>query len=242
MSHTANKILSQTSNRQYPLPQGKWLLYQEWHNVLMLHWKVPVPDLKALLPAGLEPDTYNGEAWVSWISFTVKNTRIRNFFPVPFFSNFEEVNLRTYVTHNGRPGIFMFAVEASKIASVLLNRLVTGIPYTKAGIERKQGLVALLNRCKPYAANLHYCFTEPIIPKPDLDYWLTERHCLYIVNNNKLYAYHIHHKEWNLNDAIVSVSRLRYKIRHLTIGKHRLEKKHFSKKIKVLLWPKELIS
>jgi len=239
--HAAQKILSDTHNRQYPLPDGGWQLYQEWHNVLMLHWKVPLEEIIPLLPAGLEPDLCHGEAWVSWLSFTVKNTQIRSLLPLPF-SGFNEVNLRTYVTCNGRPGIYMFKIEANKLSAVLLNRLITSIPYTKSRIDSNEGSVKISNKAKAYTTNLNYCYTEAISSKSYLDYWLTERHCLYVLNNNKLCGYNIHHKEWNLNDAIVSVYRLRYKVGGLTIGKHRLEKKHFSKKIRVLVWPKELIS
>ena len=161
---------------------------------------------------------------------------------MPYVSNFEEINLRTYVTHDGRPGIYLLSVEANKLVPVMLSRLITGIPYIKSGIERNHSCLKVLNNFNCNAANLLYHNTELCTNKADLDYWLTERHCLYMTENKKLYCYNIHHKEWNLNDVIASISRLNYKVRRLNLGKTKPDKKHFSKKVKVLLWGKELVS
>jgi len=199
--HIANKILSQTYNRQYPLPKGEWKAYQEWHNVLMLHWKIPVEYIADLLPEGLEPDIIDGHAWISWLSFNVENLRGRHLPSLPYVSNFEEVNLRTYVTQDGRPGIYMLSVEANKLIPIILSRLVTGIPYVKSAIERNYGCLKVFNYNNYNAAILIYYSTESLNSKAYLDYWLTERHSLYISENKKLYCYNIHHKEWNLNDV-----------------------------------------
>jgi len=238
----AEKILSHTYNRQYPLPQEKWKSYQEWHNVLMLHWKIPVECISGLLPPGLEPDVADGHAWVSWLSFKVKNLRARYLPSFPSLSSFEQVNFRTYVTHNGRPGIYLLNVEANKLITVLLNRLITGLPYVTHSIERNEGCIKVKGDNKAYSANLVYAFTDTISDKKYLDYWLTERHCLFTFEHNKLYCFHIHHKEWSLTDVIASIYRLKYKAGDYNVSKNKPDKKHFSKKIKVLLWGKTLVS
>src|SRR4051812_40319705 len=90
-------ILSQTSNRQYPLPEKKWSYFQEWHQTVFLHWEVPVYFLEEYIPKGIELDTYRNMAWISLVAFEVKNMRLRNLPPFPFISDFKEINLRTYV-------------------------------------------------------------------------------------------------------------------------------------------------
>jgi len=208
----------------------------------MLHYRIPVQDIINLIPPGLKPDTINGYAWVSWVSFTVKNMRPRILPALPYVSDFEEVNLRTYVTHNGRPGIYLLSVEANKFLPVLLTRLITGIPYVTSGIERNHGCIRVVTKDKAPTASLNFSYTDPIAQKAHLDYWLTERHCLFTIQKNSLYCYNIHHKEWNLTDVIASVTRLRYKVNGITIGKRRPDKKHFSKRVKVLLWGKTLLT
>ncbi|MFP5439074.1 MAG: YqjF family protein [Bacteroidia bacterium] len=229
-------LLKETSHRQFPLPEGKWQSYQEWHNVVMLHWRAPVHAIAALLPNGLTLDTFEGEAWVSWLGFSVKGIRYRGMPPLPFFSGLEEVNLRTYVICDGRPGIYLFSVEADRFLTLLLARLITGIPYVKSAIRRKPGLIGLANGIHHFNARVNFGYTEPITDKTALECWLTERHCLYVKEAAKLFRYDIHHKEWKLTGVIVSAGSLRYKVGGLTFGKKSPDKKHFAKKLKVLVW------
>jgi uncharacterized protein YqjF (DUF2071 family) len=105
-------ILQSTSHRQYPLPEKPWKQYQEWHRNLMLHWKIESSLIKGLLPDGLKLDNYEDGAWISIIAFTVKKLHPRFFPPMSFFSDFHEVNLRTYVIRDGIPGIYFFSIEA----------------------------------------------------------------------------------------------------------------------------------
>lgn len=235
-------ILRKTSNRYYPLPQGQWQSYQEWHDVVMLHWKVPAAQIQECLPPGLELDTFDGSAWVSWLAFTVKKMRPRNLPSLPLVSNFYEVNLRTYVLRDGLPGIYLLSVEADKIFNVWLNRLMTGIPYVKSGIRRDEGQVQTTNNDHHFRAFINFAFTEPLEQKDGLDTWLTERHCLYITERAGLYRYDIHHKEWKLYNVIASAFAIRYRFGSLVIGKSFAGRKHFAKKIKVLLWKRTKVS
>src|SRR4051794_8028305 len=102
-------ILQQTSHRPFPMPETPWKYYQEWHQVLFAHWKVPAELLSPLLPPGLTLQLYEGEAWVSLVAFTVKKLRPRIFPPFPPLSNFHEVNMRTYVLRKGKPGIYFLS-------------------------------------------------------------------------------------------------------------------------------------
>lgn len=232
---TPEDLLAEPSHRQLPLPGAQWQSYREWHNVVMLHWRVPVQSVVALIPAGLTLDTLEGEAWVSWMGFTVKGLRHRGFPQLPFLSGFEEVNLRTYVVRDGRPGVYLLSVEANKFFSLFLTRLVTGIPYIKSDIRRKPGFIGLSNRAHHFNAHINFAYTEPLSNKPPLDCWLTERHYLYVNATDKLYRHDLHHKEWKLSGLIVSANSLKYAIGDLTIGKKAPDKKHFAKKLKVLI-------
>jgi uncharacterized protein len=42
------QILSHSGHRPFELPRGQWLFYQEWHDVIFLHWPVVLT-----LPPGL---------------------------------------------------------------------------------------------------------------------------------------------------------------------------------------------
>jgi uncharacterized protein YqjF (DUF2071 family) len=53
-----NNILEDTGNRYYPLPDKPWKYYQEWHDVLFMHWPVPVDIVQELLTNGLTVDIF----------------------------------------------------------------------------------------------------------------------------------------------------------------------------------------
>src|SRR5690606_5058980 len=116
-------ILASTNNRQYPIPEKKWKYFQEWHDTIFLHWEIPVHFLQEHIPEKIELDTFNNMAWVSLVAFEVKNMRLRNLPSLPYVSNFLEINLRTYVIKDGKPGIYMFSIETDKFIEVLLTRI-----------------------------------------------------------------------------------------------------------------------
>src|SRR4051812_13360722 len=117
------KILQAKSHRQWAVPRRSWKYYQEWHDVFFLHWPVPVKMLAPLLPAGLQLDLFNGEAWISVVGFTVKNMHPRFLPSFPPLSDFHEINVRTYVTVDNRPGIYFLSIEAQKLLVMLMARI-----------------------------------------------------------------------------------------------------------------------
>lgn len=104
---------------------------QVWTSLTFLHYPVPARALRPLLPAQLEPDTFDGKAWVSLTPF------LMDFFgtpvlPVPLASRFVEVNVRTYVRGpDGRDGIWFFSLECSRLQVTAALRLL-GLPYQRS--------------------------------------------------------------------------------------------------------------
>src|SRR5438128_6178389 len=98
-------ILNTTTHRPYKLPQSQWLYYQEWKQVLFLHYPVNENIITSLLPREINCECYNGTAWLSIVIFNVKRMHLKYTPPFPPVSNFKEVNLRTYVTDGKTPGI-----------------------------------------------------------------------------------------------------------------------------------------
>ena len=82
-----------------------------------MHWPVPPAVLRPLVPAGLELDTFENEAWLGIVPFKMTNVRPRCMPPMGGASAFAELNVRTYVTHRGRSGVWFFSLDAaSKLA------------------------------------------------------------------------------------------------------------------------------
>ena len=101
-----------------PEPVKRAVMVQQWRDLAYVHWRYPVEEVQALLPPGLEVDTFDGSAWVGLIPFSMKNIGLPRLPAVPYFGSFPEVNVRTYVRRNGVPGVwFFFAGCESFLAS-----------------------------------------------------------------------------------------------------------------------------
>jgi uncharacterized protein YqjF (DUF2071 family) len=234
------QILTHTSNRVYPIPKKDWKYYQEWHDTVFFHWKVSPALLKKHIPEGTELDTIDGNAWVSLVAFDVKKMRMRNWPSIPYLNNFHEINVRTYVSKDGIPGIYMFSIETDKLIEVLISRLLIGIPYQKADIERDKHSLWLCNSKRKQHVSFYFKCRGASIKKTKIDVWLTERHCLYEFNNNTLCRIDIHHKEWDLKKPSANIHLIKYRAGDFPLNIFP-DTCHCCKKIKVLLWGKENI-
>ena len=107
-------------------------------DLLFCHWPVTAEALAPHVPASLPLDTYDGSAWLSVTPFEVSGTRPRGTLPPPGLSRFPELNVRTYVTLGGRPGIWFLSLDAASMLAVAVARGLYRLPYLRArmAIER----------------------------------------------------------------------------------------------------------
>ena len=235
-----SSLLQLTEHRPYPLTGKNWIYYQEWHDVVLAHWKIPAEKLRALIPESLTLDLYEGEAWISLTAFTVKKLRPRFIPPFPPLSNFHEINTRTYVVHKNKPGIYFLSVEAQKKISVWLSRTITGIPYVKSQMNRAGHFIQSTSDNAQYVFKASFVPGQ-ITPKIFLDKWLTERYCVYNTKQNQLYSYDIHHAEWPLQNASLRITDMHYQLGDFRMEKGLADRIHFAKELKVLIWPRQML-
>lgn len=190
------EILNTTEHRPWQMPSKKWKFYQEWKNVVFLHWPVEIEDLKNFVPKNLTIDLFEGKPWVSLLIFNLEKMRPRFLPPFPPISNFYEINLRTYVKAENKGGIYFLQLEASKIISAKLARLFTNLPYTHSNIIREANYIHSTNNKASSELKLEYEIGA-IKQKKDIDAWLLERYVLFQVDNNVINKIEIHHFEWN---------------------------------------------
>jgi uncharacterized protein YqjF (DUF2071 family) len=235
----ASKLLEYTNHRPFPLPTKPWKYYQEWSGTIFLHYKIPQDILEELLPPGLVLDTFNGEAWVSVVAFSVNNMRLKYMPPLPLVSNFHEFNIRTYVIKDGIPGIYFISVQASNLLSAYMARLLVGIKYKKAKINRKTGEYILSKPGEGNAYHTKYMSLQNINDKQNIDHWLTERYCAYEPIEETMYRYNIHHKPWPLKKIKLRKVKVHYDTGNLKLADYTPALKHYAPNQKVLLWGRE---
>ncbi|MFL5788659.1 MAG: YqjF family protein [Flavisolibacter sp.] len=230
-------VLLDNKHRPFAMPQSPWKYYQEWHDVIFAHWNVAVPSLRALIPSALELDLFEGNAWVSLVAFTIKHLRPRYIPSLKALSDFYEVNLRTYVIRNGKPGIYFLSIEAQKLASALMAKLVTGLPYIKSDIKRELNFYQSTNIRKGFEFSIHYEPLKGILEKNGLEKWLIERYCLFNELPGNIYSHDIHHREWPLQSLAVNSFDLHYQFKDLIIN-NAADLYHYSKGVQVPTWGK----
>ncbi len=236
MSKKAKDILRETSHRPWEIPQGQWSYYQEWNEALFLHWKIPVEIIQELIPTGLTLDTFNGNAWVSVVAFTMEDIRPFALPSVSFVSDFYEINVRTYVVNNGKAGVYFVNIEAQKMLSVFLAKALSGLPYEKSDMRRAAGYYKSDNHYKGFSLEASYDEGETAYDLTPLDKWLVERYCLFVNNNDELYCYEIHHLPWEIRKVKLDKLQLNYKIGNLAIGSTSPDLTHYSPGVQVLAW------
>lgn len=210
-----SKIERETAHRPWPLPDEPWLMFQSWQQLLFMHWRVPLELLRRQVPAPLLVEEHDGSAWIGLTPFRLVDLRPRYTPPIPGMSTFPEMNLRTYVRHEDRPGVFFFTLEAGNALAVIGARILYGLPYHRAQMSirydgdwihyhsrRARDGVVFQGRYRPSGP----AFT----PVPGtLEFFLTERYALFtVVSGRRVRRGDIHHPPWELRpaEAVIEVN------------------------------------
>lgn len=189
---------------------------QNWHELLFAHWPISPDVLRLLIPSVLPLDTFEGQAWVGVVPFRMSHVHFRWLPTSPALSQFPELNVRTYVTVNGVPGVYFFSLDAANPIAVAVARQVFHLPYFNA-VMRCQRLDDTIHyrsrridrRASPAEFEALYRPVGPVAyAQPGtLEYWLTERYCLYTVVNHQVYRGDLHHGRWPLQPAELETTR-----------------------------------
>jgi uncharacterized protein YqjF (DUF2071 family) len=204
-------LLRVQEHRPWPIRRFPWAMTQTWSKLLFAHWPVPLEMLRPLIPAHLTLDTFEGQAWVGVVPFVMSDVRFRMLLPIPGTTTFLELNVRTYVTCEGKPGVWFFSLDASNPLAVEAARLGFHLPYFHASmsIDTTANRVLYRSQRKDKRTNAGVLKAEyqPVgdiySSQPgSLDHFLTERYCLYSVSKRGvIYRADIHHLPWPLQRA-----------------------------------------
>jgi uncharacterized protein YqjF (DUF2071 family) len=247
------KILSRTEHRPYPVPTAPWALFMGWHDLLFMHWPVDESALRPLIPPTLSLDTFDSSAWLGITPFYMSGVRPRFLPSAPPLSNFSELNVRTYVTAEDKPGIWFFSLDAGNPVAVRLARATFSMPYFDAEMScrARDGEVSYTSvrthRGAPEArfAGRYRPMGEPFNSHPGmLEHFLTERYCLYSAGGTgNVYRGDIHHHRWPLQRAEAEVQSLTMTEQIRVTLPQTEPLLHFSRRLDTLAWsPRRIAS
>jgi uncharacterized protein YqjF (DUF2071 family) len=195
-------------SRQHELAErsaGGWTIAETRRDILLAHWPVALDAVARQLPPELPVDTFDGEAWLGIVACRLEAVRVRGLPPLPGLSSGPQLEVCTYVSLDGRPGIWLFSVERSNQALVEAAKRALRLPAYRARMSVGPGAVdvdrdGLAFRAKYVAEGV------TLSPRPGtLEHFLTERHALYTADGGRLYRAELNHGSWTLRRARCTV-------------------------------------
>jgi uncharacterized protein len=240
-----SRSLEHLGHRPWPVPARGWTMGQTWEDLLFAHWRVPLEAVRKHVPPELEVDVHDGSAWLGLTPFRLSGLRGRGLLPLPGANTFLELNVRTYVTAGDKPGIWFFSLDASSRLAVEAARRTYRLPYFHARMSAAKRGEWISYECarideagrvfsgryRPNGAVFH---AEP----GTLEWFLTERYCLYTTDRGRLARAEIHHELWPLQPAEAEIDLA--SISPLELNGDPLV--HFSRRQDVVIWPLEPVT
>ena len=169
--------------------------------------------MRRVVPRAFELDLFDGAAWLGIVPFFMTNVSLRATPALPWISAFPELNARTYVRVGDRPGVYFFSLDAARWLAVRTARLLLNLPYFHASmkVERRDDGVHYHSRRHSTGAVFTAVYDSegtPFNPRPgSLEYFLTERYCLYHQTRRGVsYRLDIHHLPWPLQIARATIT------------------------------------
>ena len=193
-------------------PEGWPVMHQTWDKLLFLHWPISVEELRPLIPAKLEIETWDGTAWIGVTPLAIRGIRPPFVPPLPLVSRTLELNVRTYVSLDGVSGVWFFSLDASNPLAVWGARLGFALPYFRASISMTAAdgqETFQCSRAGPERTPAEFSAqwrraSQPFHAEPNSrDFFLIERYCLYSSSGGRLYRADIRHRPWPLTEAHV---------------------------------------
>jgi uncharacterized protein YqjF (DUF2071 family) len=201
--------------RERPLHRTP-VMYEKWENLLFLHWEYDPQAIQRTLPNGLYVDTFDGKAYLGIVPFLMRDVQTR-LFPFPLgISDFEELNVRTYVyDRTGTPGVWFYSLDANHYFAGKLARLFFNLPYFHANMtaefspDQKETSFSSYRYGTDPTLKSQFRYQEisqPSLAAPGtLEFFLIERYVLFAYSKrNKLYSGRVWHSPYQLTDVEVS--------------------------------------
>jgi uncharacterized protein YqjF (DUF2071 family) len=194
-------------------PHYAAVMRQRWEHLAFLHWRFDPELIQRSLPRGLTVDPWDGAAWVGLVPIFMRGVRPRFVPPIPYVSDFLELNLRTYVYDaSGRPGVYFYSLACDQPLVVETARGLLGLNYTHAAMSGevdRNGRVTLA--CRPPGGKVSDLFVyraseaPPHEAAPDtLEFFLIERYRLFAAGHrDRLTSIRVYHAPYRIRDVNV---------------------------------------
>jgi uncharacterized protein YqjF (DUF2071 family) len=167
---------------------------------------VPAAVLEPYVPKPLRVQELDGTSWIGLVPFRMTGVMLRPFPDLPWVSAFPETNVRLYVEHGGKPGVWFLSLDATNPLAVWAARRFFHLPYYRArmSLGRQDDTIVYRSERPSAALAATYRPTSGVYASVpgSLEHFLTERYCLYAqAPDGSLRRNEVHHLPWPLQKA-----------------------------------------
>lgn len=239
------------SHCPWPRPGRGWSVFMGWRDLAFIHWRASVELLRKWVPEELEIERFDGTGWIGVVPFRMEGIRRRWLPAVPGLSAFLELNVRTYVRRDGKPGVWFFSLDAAHKTAVKVARKRFCLPYYLArmsadgigdgGVRYRSRRVHEGAPAAEFVGDYWPTGEAARSKAGTLEYFLTERYCLYAqAADAKIRRGEILHEPWALAPGAVEIERCTMLS---PLGMAMPTEKpvvHFARKLDVVAWTLEV--
>lgn len=197
-----------------PNPVARPIQLHRWEQLTFLHWRFEPEVVQALLPPGLEAETWDGDAWVALVPFNMTAYLPGGPPPAPWLSYFPETNVRTYVrAPDGTTGVWFLSLDAARLAAVITARTTYHLPYFWSDMDVIESGAIRTYRTRRWWPGPFGAASQTVIrvgerfdddELTDRDHWMTGRWRLFSTSRRGRLRYALaDHPPWELHRAEV---------------------------------------
>ena len=238
---------ARVDHRPWPVPKGAWTWRQSWRELLFAHWPIPAAVLEPYVPKPLRLQEFDGTSWIALVPFRMSGVMRRPLPDLPWISAFPELNVRLYVEHGGRAGVWFLSLDATNPLAVWAARTFFHLPYFQARMALTHRGDRILYHSQRPGAELSAWYrptSEPYLAGAGtLEHFLTERYCLYARRpDGSLWRNEVHHLPWPLQTAEAGIQE------NTMFAFHGLHVEgppallHYAHRIDVVVWDAERVA
>ena len=192
-------------------PRERVFLSAEWRDLVMLNYEIDPGLVARYVPCGTELDSFDGKVFVSLVGFRFLRTKLWGFVPLPFHTNFDEVNLRFYVRRyeDGelRRGVVFIREIVPRFAVAELARRAYGENYISCAMSHTiRANAAGITAEYRWRAGSQWCSLRAQASGPpayaadgSVEQFITEHYWGYSAQRDgRCIGYHVSHARWQV--------------------------------------------
>ena len=225
-----------------------WIMKQTWNDTLFAHYPVQREVLEKIVPSALTLDSFHGSCWVSIVPYLTSSMHLRGLPPIPGMAAFPGFNIRTYVTVDGKPGVYFFSLTAANFLAAYTAKTFFRLPYTYMEMKyKKVNDLIVFESEKKSGVQLLCNYKSVSAPSPtekgSLEEWLVQRYCLYTVSKKgEPMRADILHEPWMLEKVEAKIHQNTLLSSLNIVPEIEEPILHYAKKAVVRIWPISMVA